>query len=635
MSHPSEPASPVGPVRRRNPWPVAALAVQAAGLVALAPFVGPWPATALVALAVIGAAVAIDRAVGGGRAGDPHHESRTRLLHRIAAGEPLTRVLDDIALFGATLSGCDLVILVREGDASERRLVPLATSGVAEARAEAIASACAAEACPGVIAIPVFDGRGEPIGSVAIVASGGSVPEGIRSELVGVADLVSLAMSRTRADAAMHSLVEDLEARNADLERLHHEAESAKARAESAARVKSEFLANMSHELRTPMTAILGFADIIEREGRGEHEAIDRREHAATIRRSGEHLLALINDILDYSKIEAGRMTVERAAMSPLQVMGDAIAMLRDRARAKGLSIVTRIDGAIPVRVESDQTRLRQILINLIGNAIKFTDRGEIVVRAAMLTLPTDPRPRFLFEVGDTGIGIERDALARLFTPFTQADGSMARRFGGTGLGLAICKHLCGLLGGEIDAESEVGRGSVFRFTFETGSLAGVPMIAGLDALAQRTSESPEGTAAHRGLRGRILFADDSIDNQRLIGFHLRRAGCEVEVASDGRDAMRKALESLADQRGRYDLVLMDMQMPELDGYQATTALRARGWSGPIVALTAHASSDERERCAAAGCSDFASKPISRDALLELCGRWLAADDGRIQRRAA
>ncbi len=649
MSQPPEPASSSGAERRRKQWPIAALAVQTAGLVALVPFVGAWAAVPLVALAAIGAAVAVDRLVGGPRAGDRHQEDRTRILHQIAAGEPLTRVLDEIARFGAKLSGRDLVILLIEGDASRGRLVPLASVGIEGDRSLAIAEAIGAsvtsgrslnEACrlgiPEIaVTAPVVDGRGDPIGAIAIVDSCGSVPERVHRELAGIADLVSVAMSRTRADAATQSLVEDLEARNADLERLHHEAEAAKARAEAAARVKSEFLANMSHELRTPMTAILGFADLLEREGRVEHEAMERREHAATIRRSGEHLLALINDILDYSKIEAGRMTVERTAMSPLQVMGDAIAMLRDKARAKGLAIVTRIDGAVPVRVESDPTRLRQVLINLIGNAIKFTEHGEIVVRAAMLTAPGDPRPQFLFEVGDTGIGIEREALGRLFSPFTQADGSMARRFGGTGLGLAICKHLCGMLGGDIEVDSEFGRGSTFRFSFETGPLAGVPMIAGLDALAQRVTVLPDAGAGPESLRGRILLADDSIDNQRLIAFHLRRAGGEVEVVSDGRDAVRKALESLADARGPYGLILMDMQMPELDGYQATTALRSRGWTGPIVALTAHASPEERGRCTAAGCSDFAAKPITRDALLALCGKWLAEGADQALRRAA
>jgi signal transduction histidine kinase/ActR/RegA family two-component response regulator len=643
--------------QRRSPWPVAALVLQTAGLIAIAPFVGGWLALPLVALAVIGSTVAFERAFSGGRLGDSHHEERTRLLHQIAAGAPLTRVLDDIATFGSNLTECDLVILLLESDAdaardAERiRLVPLAAVGIDETRAQHIASGCGAQAVLArtirsanlaeigasgiVVAHPIIDSRGEPIGAVAIVDPSGAIAERTRCELAGVADLVSMAMSRTRADAATHSLVEDLEARNADLERLHQEAESAKAKAEDAARVKSEFLANMSHELRTPMTAILGFADLIERDGRGESDAVERRDHAATIRRSGEHLLALINDILDYSKIEAGRMSIECAEMSPLQAMGDAIAMLRDRARAKGLAIVTRIDGAVPVRVQSDPTRLRQILINLIGNAIKFTEHGEIIVRAAMLTAPSDPRPRFVFEVTDTGIGIDRDVIGRLFVPFTQADGSMARRFGGTGLGLAICKHLCGMLGGEIAVESEVGRGSTFRFTFETGPLGGVPMIAGLDALNQRPVESAGGFAGPTRVRGRILFADDSLDNQRLIAFHLRRAGGEVEVASDGREAVRKALESLTDPRGPYDLVLMDMQMPELDGYQATAALRTRGWSGPIVALTAHASPNERERCTEAGCCDFAAKPISRDALLDLCSKWLADGSDRALRRAA
>jgi CheY-like chemotaxis protein len=225
-----------------------------------------------------------------------------------------------------------------------------------------------------------------------------------------------------------------------------------------------------------------------------------------------------------------------------------------------------------------------------------------------------------MFEVTDTGIGIAPDAIPNLFSAFTQADDSMTRRYGGTGLGLAICRRLCEMLGGSISVESSPGKGSSFRCVVPTGPLNDVPMVAGLEALAGRHAVQPSGPAT---LKGRILVADDSVDNQRLIAFHLKRAGADVDVAVNGREAVRKALESLNDRRGAFDLILMDMQMPELDGYQATAALRARGWDAPIVALTANGAENERERCLASGCDDFESKPVSRDDLLDACKRWL------------
>ncbi len=429
-----------------------------------------------------------------------------------------------------------------------------------------------------------------------------------------VALISACALFRRRAEVVMHTLVADLESRNAELEQAHTEADEARRTAEDAVRVKGEFLANMSHELRTPMTAILGFADVLQNGGASEAE---RTDYIRTIQRSGEHLLALINDILDFSKIEAGRMTVETVTTSPLHVLSDAVAMLRDRAESKGVRLETSCEGPVPVSIRSDPTRLRQILINLIGNAIKFTDVGSVSVRVKLLGTADSQRPQLCFEVLDTGIGIAPDVRARLFQPFMQADGSMTRRFGGTGLGLAICRRLSNLLGGDVSVESDLGRGSTFRVTLDTGSLKGVPVVSGLDALAARKA-----TSSVAKLSGRVLLADDGPDNQRLIAFHLRHVGLDVEVVSNGLAAVEQVLRAERGSRP-FALVLMDMQMPEMDGYQATATLRARGWRGAIVALTAQSTPGDRERSIAAGCDDFATKPIDRDLLIDSCRSWL------------
>ena len=628
---------------RRGRWVVPALLGQAIVLVLVATAVAELPAGAAAAAATltmsfVSVFVATTQIRRSARAADRMRDERTRILHQIAAGEPLNATLEAIASFAARRTNAACAILMRDSGGEASTLRPLATHGIDPNDAVRYGLPCQAaiagmtfettgplrEGRPDIAtpcaALGLCDGRGEPVGCIAIYGPAAGEPSvGVSEVLATAADLIAIAVVRTRTDAATQSLIDDLAARNGELERLHAEAEQAKARAESAASVKGEFLANMSHELRTPMTAILGFADVLDHNGLSDSE---RAEHVESIRRAGEHLLTLINDVLDLSKIEAGKMAIEETDVSPIQIMSDAIGMLRGRARAKNIALVTRCDGAIPVRIRSDPTRLRQILINLVGNAVKFTERGEVCVRIGMATAPTDPNPKLMLEVIDTGIGIAADALPRLFRPFSQADGSMSRRYGGTGLGLAICRRLSEMLGGGISVESEPGKGSSFRVTIATGPITDVPMVSGLDAIAARRG-ADDGHGATGVLRGRILVADDSVDNQRLIAFHLKRAGADVDIAVNGREAVRRALESQGDRRGPYQLILMDMQMPELDGYQATAALRNRGWSGPIVALTANGAEHGRERCLAAGCDDYQAKPAQRDDLVETCRRWL------------
>jgi CheY-like chemotaxis protein len=395
----------------------------------------------------------------------------------------------------------------------------------------------------------------------------------------------------------------------------------AQVQAEAASRAKSEFLANMSHELRTPMTAILGYVDLLS-EARRDETAF--AEHIGTIRRNADHLLTIINDVLDLSKIEAGKMTAEVVACSPARISAEVLELHGARASERGLRLGLNVQGEIPAEIRTDPTRLRQILMNLVGNAVKFTEQGEVVLSVG---LEPGDEPRLRFSVKDTGIGIEPDRLRSLFQPFAQADSSVTRRFGGTGLGLAICRRLAALLGGELSATSRPGVGSEFTVTIATGRLDGVAMVSGVAAAAGGGSAGlPEGAVIR--LSGKILLVEDGVDNQRLIAHHLKRAGAEVTVCENG----RRAVERLCDQ-GRmerelvspreFGLVLMDMQMPEMDGYAATRMLRAKGYTGPIVALTAHAKAGDREACLAAGCDDFLTKPIDARAMIAMCGAWM------------
>ncbi len=425
-----------------------------------------------------------------------------------------------------------------------------------------------------------------------------------------------------------------IEAQASQLASKTSELEHARELAEAANRSKSEFLANMSHEIRTPMTAILGYSDLLANPSLSANERLDGVQR---IRQNGRHLLAILNDILDISKIEAGKMTVERIDCPVHQIVTEIAALMRPRATEKGLDLRVEFAGRVPKTVRSDPTRLRQILMNLTGNSIKFTERGSVKLVVGMSNPvhgsvpPMGAGPRIAFEVIDTGIGMSQEQMHSLFKAFTQGDPSMARRFGGTGLGLTISRRLAEMLGGNISASSQPGQGTTFRVEIETGPLDGVDMILPAQAaeiLAReelsKVDEMRAGAEVELLLQGvRILLADDARDNRKIVSWHLRRAGAIVDLAENGRMAMDSALQAEAAGQG-YDVVLMDMQMPELDGFSATKMLRQQGFQRPIVALTAHAMTGDREQCLSAGCNDYATKPIDPHELLLTIARWVA-----------
>jgi signal transduction histidine kinase/DNA-binding NarL/FixJ family response regulator len=400
----------------------------------------------------------------------------------------------------------------------------------------------------------------------------------------------------------------------------------AKEAADAANQAKSEFLANMSHEIRTPMTAIVGYADLLLAPHESDGGEVDPSECLRVIRRNGRHLMDLINNVLDLSKIEAGKMTVERTSCDFLEVLTDVLSMMRPRAIERRLDFQIEFATPVPRNITTDALRLRQILVNLAGNAVKFTEAGGVRVVCSF----EDARGSLRVDVIDTGIGLAPGQTDRLFEPFTQADGSTTRRFGGTGLGLTISRRLARMLGGDIVVASTPRQGSTFTLSFEAGATGDGEMLASPLALAT-AHDKPSDAAAAPDVRldgVRVLVAEDGPDNRLLINFYLHGAGANVTIVEDGQAAL-DALDAAAaagaagtPAPGAFDVVLMDMQMPRVDGYTAAGELRRRGCTLPVIALTAHAMSGDREKCIAAGCTDYLTKPVDPVALLAAIARY-------------
>jgi len=387
--------------------------------------------------------------------------------------------------------------------------------------------------------------------------------------------------------------------------------QEARQMAEVANASKSEFLANMSHEIRTPMTAILGYAELIA-------DLIDHHEALAyvqTIRRNGDFLLEIINDILDLSKIEAGKLEISPQRFAPSQLVEDVRSIMEVRAREGGLSLSVEYAGQIPTEIVSDPKRLKQILINLVGNAIKFTRQGSVRLRVSYL--PNEKQMRF--DVVDTGIGISPQHQSRLFKPFVQGDSSVSRDFGGTGLGLAISQRLAKVLGGNITVESAVGQGSTFTLVIASGT---VDQNAMIDPETMQQPRAKTNSPQTIKIDCHVLIVDDRRDIRFLSQRLLTKAGARVTEAEDGQVAVETVKDHLQ-REANIDLILLDMQMPNLDGYQTAIELRRLGYAGPIIALTADAMQGDMKRCIQCGCNDYLSKPIDTIAMLEMVKRYV------------
>lgn len=399
---------------------------------------------------------------------------------------------------------------------------------------------------------------------------------------------------------------------------IEAELRQAKEEADKANAAKSQFLANMSHEIRTPMTAILGFTEMLL----GMDVQGDARRAVETIQGNGKHLLGLINDILDLSKVEADRVEPDYEEVVLASMLDDVVDLMIVRASSAEVELSIDYAGPVPDRVWTDSPRVKQILVNLVGNAIKFTEKGSVTLRPSWVV--TDGKGMLCIDVVDTGIGLTEEQISRIFQPFEQADCTTTRKYGGTGLGLTISTRFAHLLGGRLSVQSEVGSGSTFRLELPECMAVGSELWTPDQApYACKRVIAPKPVVQTDALAGRhVLLAEDGLDNQHLISYVLRGVGATVTLAANGEEAIA-VVEDCRRNGQQLDLVLMDMQMPVLDGYEATGRLIAEGCTLPIVALTANAMEGDRERCLGAGCCDYVSKPVPFAQLIEVCMRWM------------
>ncbi len=406
----------------------------------------------------------------------------------------------------------------------------------------------------------------------------------------------------------------------------HEQLDQARRREEIASRAKSEFLASVSEEIRVPVTVSLGYTEMLL----GNLRNADNLEAASGVKRNIEYILQVIDDLRDLARIQTGQLRIEPLGCSPQRIVVEATSAARIHADVKGLSLEAEFDGPVPERVRTDPVRVRQILGNLLSNAVKFTELGTI--RLVTRLVSTADGSRLQFEVVDTGVGMTPQQLAMLFKPLPADHGSSSAGLPATGLGLTLSKRLAEMLGGSLEADSTPGCGSTFTLTVPAGPLQGVRMVrpSGEAAEMAEPESSPAGS-----FDCRVLLADDGRENRRLLSFILKKAGADVEMAENGQQAVDRALAAMAatgaESEGRppFDVILMDMQMPVLDGYDAARRLRQEGYPGPIVAITGHTRDYDRQRCLEAGCNDYLPKPVDRADLIAMVTKYTSRTAAR------